>query len=86
MIIEDENTLLDMYKIKFEASGFNFLGASTGEEGLKIAQAQPIDLFLVDLMLENKTEGGVINGYEVIKKLKKRVNKWCGRGSTNISI
>jgi len=71
LIIEDEETILNMYRLKFEASGFNFLGATTGEEGLKMASQQKCDVIFVDLMLENKVEGGVISGYDVISKLRK---------------
>lgn len=70
LVIEDETTLLDMYKMKFEASDFVFFGATTGEEGLAIAKKEQPDLVMVDLMLENKAEGGVMDGYEVIRKLR----------------
>jgi len=72
LVIEDEETILEMYRIKFSLSGLNFIGASTGEEGLKQVDNQPVDLILVDLMLENKAAGGMIDGYEVIKKVRKK--------------
>jgi len=72
LVIEDEETILEMYRIKFSLSGLNFIGASTGEEGLEQVDKQPIDLILVDLMLENKAAGGMIDGYEVIKKVRKK--------------
>jgi len=72
LVIENETTLLEMYRIKFSTSGLNFIGASTGEEGLKLLEQQPIDLLLVDLMLQNKATGGVIDGYEVIKQVRKK--------------
>lgn len=72
LVIEDDATLLEMYKIKFNISGLNFIGASTGEEGLQIIEKQPVTLVLVDLILQNKAAGGVIDGYEVIKRVRKR--------------
>ncbi len=74
LIIEDDRTLLEMYKIKFTAKGFDVSGATTGEEGLKIAFSQKFDLILVDLKLINKIEGGRIDGFEVIEKFKKNGN------------
>ena len=71
LVIEDEETLLEMYKIKFSTSGLNFFGFSTGEEGIAQIKKQHVDLLLVDLMLQNKAAGGVIDGYEVIKKVRK---------------
>ena len=71
LVIEDEVTLLEMYTIKFSASDLNFFGASTGEEGIKQISEQHVDLLLVDLMLQNKAVGGVIDGYEVIKQVRK---------------
>ena len=50
-MIEDEATLLGMYRLKFEAAGFIFLGAATGEEGMTLAEAKLPDLILVDLIL-----------------------------------
>jgi len=75
LVIEDEETLLNMYRLKFEASGFNFSGFTTGEAGLEIVKKQTFDIILVDLMLKNKTEGGIIDGYDVITQLKKDGNK-----------
>lgn len=70
LIIEDDKTLLGMYRLKFEAAGMAFLGASTGEEGIKLAESKQPDLILVDLLLENKVAGGKIDGFAVLAELK----------------
>lgn len=70
LIIEDEPNLLDMYKLKFEDVGFDILIATTGEEGLQLVKDKEFDLIFVDLLLINKVEGGKIDGFEVIKKLR----------------
>jgi len=70
LIIEDEQTLLDMYRLKFEASEFTALTALTGEAGLEIMKTARPDLILIDLVLGNKAAGGVLDGYEVIRRLK----------------
>jgi two-component system response regulator VicR len=70
LIIEDDKTLLEMYRLKFEAAGFAFLGAATGEEGITLAETKQPDLILVDLLLENKVAGGKIGGFAVLEELK----------------
>jgi len=69
-IIEDEATLLEMYQLKFEVSGFTFLGAATGEAGLEMLKNVTPDLIFVDLVLENKAAGGVMDGFAVIRRLR----------------
>ena len=71
LIIEDELTLLEMYRLKFEAAGFNFLGAATGEEGITLAETKHPNLILVDLILANKVAGGKIDGFAVLQELKR---------------
>ncbi|MDP3900106.1 MAG: response regulator [bacterium] len=70
LIIEDEKTLLDMYKTKFETAGYDFFGAATGEIGINMAKKNQPDLILVDLILANKLEGGHIDGFNVLEQLK----------------
>jgi len=70
LIIEDESTLLEMYRLKFEAAGFIFFGVATGEEGVKLAEQKKLDLILVDLILKNKVAGGKIDGFSVLQQLK----------------
>ncbi len=74
LIVEDEETLLQMYQIKFESSGFNFLGVTTGEAGLNVVKDQKPNIILVDLILKNKAEGGYLDGFTVIAKLKKNLD------------
>ncbi len=70
LMIEDETTLLEMYRLKFEAAGFTFLGTATGEEGLTLAETKQPDLILVDLILASKVAGGKIDGFAVLQELK----------------
>jgi len=69
-MIEDEETLLGMYKMKFESESFNFLGVRTGEEGISLAEEKCPDLVLIDLILESKVGGGKIDGFVVLQQLK----------------
>jgi len=64
LIIEDENFLLDMYRMKFEKEGYTVFTSLTGEEGVRIAQKEKPDLILLDLVMPK------MDGYQVLKKLK----------------
>lgn len=71
LVIENEPTILEMYQIKFSSSEFEFIGASTGEQGIEKARKQKPDVVLVDLILRNKLEGGHVDGLSVVQELKK---------------
>jgi len=64
LIIEDEQYLSDLYKIKFEQEGYEVILARDGEEGLALAQNQQPDLILLDLVLPK------MDGYQVLERLK----------------
>lgn len=63
-IIEDDRTILEMYKIKFEAEGFTVNIAVDGEEGLKILSGTRPDIILLDLMMPQ------MGGEEMLQKLR----------------
>jgi len=50
-IIEDEQQILEMYKLKFEAEGFEVVTAKNGKEGLEIIKQSKPDLIMLDLMM-----------------------------------
>ncbi|MBI4779352.1 response regulator [Candidatus Falkowbacteria bacterium] len=64
LIVEDEEFLSDMYKIKFEQSGYAVIVAHDGLEGLKLAKKEQPDLVLLDLILPK------LDGFKVLAKLK----------------
>ena len=51
LIVEDDPVLLKMYTEKFSFEGFKVLNAKDGEEALKMALSEPIDIILLDIML-----------------------------------
>ncbi|MDD5071873.1 MAG: response regulator [Patescibacteria group bacterium] len=65
LIIEDEDALSEIYKMKFEQEGYRVFSASDGEEGIAAAKKAKPDLILLDLVLPK------MDGYEVLKKLRK---------------
>lgn len=64
LIIEDEEYLLEMYKMRLEASGYIVFGAENGEEGLEVAGKVKPDLVLLDILLPK------MDGYDVLRKLR----------------
>lgn len=65
LIIEDEEYLLDMYKMKFESAGYEVIVARDGESGLALAMNEQPDLILLDIVIPKK------DGYEVLEELRR---------------
>jgi DNA-binding response OmpR family regulator len=65
LIIEDEESLLDMYKSRFEKAGYQVLTANDGKSGIEIIQKQRPDLVILDILMPE------MDGYETIKKIRK---------------
>lgn len=65
LFIEDEPEQVELIKIRLEASGYEFVSALDGEEGLKKVRQEKPDLILLDLLLPK------VDGYTVCKAIKK---------------
>ncbi len=63
-IIEDDQAISQMYRIKFEAEGYEVETAENGKLGLELAEAMKPDIMLVDLMMPE------MNGDEMLEKLR----------------
>ena len=68
IVIEDDQDLQDIYKLKLEREGFDVRTASNGEEGLAVTEAFAPDIILLDLMMP------VMNGTEMLAHL--RAQNW----------
>ena len=64
LLIEDEEAIIGMYKLRFQKSGFEIEVARNGAWGLKLARQKKFDVILLDMMMP------ALNGYEAIKSLK----------------
>lgn len=64
LIVEDNQSLLKMYKIAFSESGFELAAASNGSAGLKKALEFQPDAILLDIMMPE------MDGYEFINLIK----------------
>ncbi len=67
-IIEDDPTINQMYRMKFEATGFDVQLASDGERGVALVEAFRPDLILLDMQMP------VMTGHEALKRI--RAEEW----------
>lgn len=67
-IVEDELSILQLYKTKFEREGFEVATASNGRDGLKVIKRTMPDLVLLDLRMPG------MQGDEMLARL--RAEEW----------
>jgi DNA-binding response OmpR family regulator len=63
-IIEDDQAISQMYRIKFEAEGYEVETADNGKLGLELAESMRPDIILLDLMMP------LMTGDEMLKELR----------------
>ncbi len=64
-IVEDDQVISQMYRIKFEADGFDVETAENGKLGLELVKAMGPDIVLLDLMMPE------MNGDEMLAQMRK---------------
>jgi len=64
-IIEDDQAISQMYRIKFEAEGYNVETAENGKLGLELVENLKPDIILLDLMMPE------MNGDDMLQKMRK---------------
>jgi len=65
-IVEDDQTIAQMYRMKFQSEGFDVGMAENGLVGLKMIEDMKPDIVLLDLMMP------VMNGDETLEKLRQK--------------
>ena len=64
-IIEDDQAISQMYRIKFESEGFDVETAENGKLGLELCEKMIPDIILLDLMMPE------MNGDEMLSVMRK---------------
>ncbi len=64
LYIEDNPDNMMLVKRALEARGYKLLQAMRGEEGVEVAEAEEVDLILLDINLPD------IDGYEVARRIR----------------
>lgn len=67
-IIEDDQAISQMYRIKFESEGYEVETAPNGKVGLQLIDQMRPDIILLDIMMPE------MNGDEVLQKI--RATEW----------
>lgn len=67
-IIEDETSIAELYRMKFEREGFTVKVATNGIEGLRLLRQVQADLVMLDIRMPK------MSGDEMLKKL--RTTEW----------
>lgn len=67
-IIEDDQAISQMYRLKFEAEGYEVETAANGRLGLELTEKMRPDIILLDLMMPE------MDGEEMLDKL--RMTDW----------
>ena len=68
LIIDDDNSILKVYREMFRPEEICVIGTGTGREGIILAQTEIPDLILLDIMLP-----GGMNGFDVLEQLKRNI-------------
>ncbi len=63
-IVEDDTAISQMYRIKFEAEGYDVETAENGVLGLALIEEMKPDIILLDLMMPE------MNGDDMLRKLR----------------
>src|SRR3990172_2009172 len=65
LLIEDEEEVAELYKIKLTLDGYEVLVATSGQEGLDRALKENPELIFLDIKMPE------MDGFEVLKRLRK---------------
>jgi CheY-like chemotaxis protein len=57
LLVDDDVDLLDINRITLEGAGFEVLTAENGDDAMRIATTQHVDVAVLDVMMTTPTEG-----------------------------
>lgn len=63
-LVEDDQMLSEMYKIKFQKEGFDIITATDGSTGVELVLKENPDILLLDIIMPR------MDGFQVLKMLR----------------
>jgi len=64
LVIEDDPSVAEMYRVRLEADGYDVVVGGDGDEGLQLAMSEAPDFIYLDLRLPK------LDGFEVLERLR----------------
>jgi two-component system alkaline phosphatase synthesis response regulator PhoP len=64
LVVDDDRDMLTLNQLTLQRAGWEILAAQDGQQALDLADKQPPDLILLDLMMPG------MDGYEVCRRLR----------------
>ena|SRR3989344_3677128 len=64
LVVEDDPSLLDLYRLKLREEGYTVVTATNGREGVEAALASQPELVLLDILMPE------VDGYAALQQLK----------------
>lgn len=64
LVVEDEESILNLVRISLKEAGYECIGTTTGKEAIDLVDYDHFDLAILDIMLPE------MNGYEILEYLK----------------
>ena len=77
LLVDDSRSIRTLLKIYLMARSFEFLEAESAEEGLKVAEAEPVDLILTDFHMDG------MNGADFAGQIRASANARLAKVSGN---
>lgn len=65
LVVDDEQDILDLLHYNLETEGFEIVTALDGDTAIEMAESEPIDLIILDIMLPGK------DGWEVLREIRR---------------
>lgn len=66
LIADDEKEIADLVALHLEKEGYRTLTAGNGQEAVRLAQSQKVDLIILDIMMPE------MDGYEVTRQIREQ--------------
>ncbi len=79
-IVDDDQELIELLKIRIEAAGFHVLSTSEGEAAVDLIQKALPDVVVLDIFLPN------VDGLTILKRLKAPIDIETGKPSRTKDI